>query len=57
MVKVLEKEINMLRRLNFDSIRSSRLDVLEVMCSEDSETHQASSSSQREGPAFWPQGG
>ena len=36
-VKVLEKEINMLRRLNFDSIRSSRLDVLEVMCSEDSE--------------------
>jgi hypothetical protein len=36
-VNVFEKEINMLRRLNFDSMRSSRLDVLEVMCSENSE--------------------
>ena len=36
-IKVFEKEVNMLRRLNFDSIRISRLDVLEVMCSEDSE--------------------
>jgi hypothetical protein len=36
-VTVFEKEINMLRRLNFDSMRSSRLDVLEVMCSENSE--------------------
>ena len=34
---VFEKEVNMLRKLNLDSIRTARLDVLEVICSDNSE--------------------
>ena len=36
-VTVFEKEINTVRRLNFDAVKTRRLDLLEVMCSPESE--------------------
>ena len=36
-VTVFEKEINTVRRLNFDAVKIRRLDLLEVMCSSESE--------------------
>ena len=52
-VKVFEREINAVRRLNLDAVKTRRLDLLEVMCSPESkltkQVHQHQGQAQRFG--------
>ena len=52
-VTVFEKEINTVRRLNFDAVKTRRLDLLEVMCSPESELTKQVNSAPWPSTAFW----